>query len=117
MIDCNGVVRPMPKAAEGSKWRVEKNASNIPYATDDHSKKWCMAFFQEKEVVKPKTMSVAPLPSLTDVDSTPASSAAAVTTPPVPPATPGTPAAAVATPASVKGLEAKTGCLALLFRQ
>ncbi len=47
MLTCNGIVKPVPKAADGCSWEMRKNQMGIPFITDGVKQRWCMSIFQE----------------------------------------------------------------------
>ena len=49
MLESRGIVKPIAAPHDGCEWVVHRAAkSQIPYITDTHTKKWCMAVFQEQ---------------------------------------------------------------------
>ena len=50
MLECRGVVKPLPPAADGGVWEVQLSAgSQIPFITDGVKRHWCMTLFQQTQ--------------------------------------------------------------------
>lgn len=64
MLQCNGIVKPVPKATEGHVWEIRKTSQGIPFLTDTVRQKWCMAIFQEAASSQPKVYEATDLPDL-----------------------------------------------------
>ena len=47
MLQCNGIVKPLPKPADGHSWEIRKTQAGIPFITDGVTQRWCMGIFQE----------------------------------------------------------------------